>query len=352
MNQKTRGFISTIVIALLGVVSVFSLGLYAEYKVEQIKKDVIEKEVELIKQNLGASASTTQLTDTIGTFRNNVNGSLERINSALSDTTSTDPGHVHTSSAVSGTIAIAQGGFGTSSIPLDGQIPVGSSSAYAFTTLPDCKTTATDKLLYTSSTHTWSCSTDQGITFSGGPSQATGDLVYASGTSVFTRLSMATSGLTLRASTTPQWDGLAFVRSASSSVGLGTTATRVMATTTIPAGLLGTSRGLRVTLSGGTASNDGLNVTVGYGGTTFYTATGITLNVFFHTTVTILNNASTTAQVGGGYTIFDNSSQLVQVNNAGSVNSAVSQDLTISFAKSTANNGNTPSLFTYYIEVL
>jgi hypothetical protein len=64
---------------------------------------------------LGAAVVTsTQLSDTINTFRTNVNGSLDSLYHALSDTTSTDPGHKHSTSTITGTFGVAAGGTGTS----------------------------------------------------------------------------------------------------------------------------------------------------------------------------------------------------------------------------------------------
>lgn len=62
-------------------------------------------------ERLGATYYTTQLTDTINIFRTNVNSSLDNINAQLVGSTSTDPGHKHTSSSLSGV-----GNFTTSSI--------------------------------------------------------------------------------------------------------------------------------------------------------------------------------------------------------------------------------------------
>jgi len=63
--------------------------------------------------NLGAAVTSTELSDTINTFRTNTNDNLTRINQALSSSTSTDPGHKHSTSTITGTFGIAAGGTAT-----------------------------------------------------------------------------------------------------------------------------------------------------------------------------------------------------------------------------------------------
>jgi len=104
-------------------------------------------------ENIGSSISITELSDTIGTFRTNVNSSLRELNADLSYSTSTDPGHKHTTDAISGQIGVAQGGtdastftegllyasgteaFITLSPSSDGQIPIASGTGWTANTL-------------------------------------------------------------------------------------------------------------------------------------------------------------------------------------------------------------------------
>lgn len=111
----------------------------------------------------GTLASTTDLTDTIGLFRTNLNGTILRLESKLQDTTSTDPGHVHTLSNGSGTLSIAKGGIGTSTSPLTNEILIGTSSSYKLISVPNCDTASSSKLLFSSTSQTFSCGTDFSI---------------------------------------------------------------------------------------------------------------------------------------------------------------------------------------------
>lgn len=113
----------------------------------------VQKIEDSVSVQLGA---TTAITDTIGTFRTNVNATDE----ALRSTTSSDPGHVHTTAGVSGTIAIAKGGLNTSTVPADDRILVGDGTNYVFATIPDCGNASTSKIIYTTSTNSFSCVAD------------------------------------------------------------------------------------------------------------------------------------------------------------------------------------------------
>lgn len=87
-----KGFIDLITIIIAAAVAIASAGFYT-YKIKQAINQANQVK-------LGATILETQLADTIGTFRTNVNDSLTNINSALSDSTSTDPGHKHSSSSL------------------------------------------------------------------------------------------------------------------------------------------------------------------------------------------------------------------------------------------------------------
>lgn len=113
MNPKSRGFVNLI---LLGVVALLlGAGIYVTQRYEG-------------QQNFGASLQT-QLTDTIGTFRTNVNTSLSTLDASVASITSTQ--------ATYGTIITqnsplpqSAGGLGTSTLPSNGQF-VGASGTTA-----------------------------------------------------------------------------------------------------------------------------------------------------------------------------------------------------------------------------
>lgn len=137
-----KGFAEVFGVLLIGAVLVLSTFLYAEYGAR--------KEI-----NLGM---VTELTDTINTFRTNVNATDQ----ALRSTTSTDPGHLHTTSSISGVFKMTNGGLGTSTVPAASDMLIGDGTNYQFSSLPNCGNTTTDKLVYTSTTRTWTCAIDLG----------------------------------------------------------------------------------------------------------------------------------------------------------------------------------------------
>ncbi len=66
------------------------------------------------ENNLGATITVTELTNTIGEFRTQSNSNFAALNAQLTDSTSSNPGHTHTSSSITGVFGIANGGTGTS----------------------------------------------------------------------------------------------------------------------------------------------------------------------------------------------------------------------------------------------
>src|SRR3990167_6023058 len=163
-NRKLeKGFINILGVLAIAALSVASLALFSANQVRNVVEGELQKQIEL---NLGAVVSSTALSDTIGTFRVNVNDNFTRINDQLINSTSVDPGHLHTTAGISSTIAISKGGTGTSTLPTDGQLPIGSASTTQYTytnALPDCNATSTDKILFASTTKLWRCATDQGV---------------------------------------------------------------------------------------------------------------------------------------------------------------------------------------------
>ncbi|HDY87534.1 MAG TPA: hypothetical protein ENH82_05375 [bacterium] len=90
-----------------------------------------------------------------------IDGSLDTssLDYGLAHPSSTNPGHTHESSSVSGTIGIVGGGTATNTVPADDRILVGDNSVYDLVEIPDCNGTL-DKLLYSTSTNTFSCGAD------------------------------------------------------------------------------------------------------------------------------------------------------------------------------------------------
>lgn len=161
-----RGFIDPILLTIIGAGLVTAIGFgYSVYENYQKSRfgaatitanfpttlnswsdgDVIEDEdIEALEAKIGINNSS-------------VTTSLDWL---LKAPTSSDPGHVHTSAAVSGTIAIAKGGRGTSTVPTNNQIEISNGTNFVQATLPDCGNATTSKLIYTTSTKTFSCATD------------------------------------------------------------------------------------------------------------------------------------------------------------------------------------------------
>ena len=164
-----KGFIGVTILVGVTAIAIGWLGWFSAQKAFQLEKQNVEAEINKL---LGGSlASSTALTDTIGTFRINVNGSLDRLDAKITDTTSSDPGHKHSLNS-SGLIAttslgVAFGGLGSTSTPAVNQVVVGTSSIYGLTNaIPNCDTATSSKLLYASTSQQWSCGTDFSISTS------------------------------------------------------------------------------------------------------------------------------------------------------------------------------------------
>ncbi|KKL90639.1 hypothetical protein LCGC14_1902720, partial [marine sediment metagenome] len=66
-----------------------------------------------------------------------------------------------TSLGLTNPLGTAFGGLATTSLPIDNQMLVSNGSIYAFSTIPACNT-STEKLIFATTTKTWSCQTDAG----------------------------------------------------------------------------------------------------------------------------------------------------------------------------------------------
>jgi hypothetical protein len=158
--------------------------------------------------NLGATVTLTNLSDTIGTFRTNVNDSLNSINAALSDSTSTNPGHLHTTSSISGVFGTSSGALGITATPTNGQLLSANTNTPAWKTLNGSGGTTITSTTDSITINTTALDTSASYNWTGGHSFAGG--VTSTGTFIVTGTStIATTTFTGRvtlASTTPTGD--------------------------------------------------------------------------------------------------------------------------------------------------
>ena len=195
MKQEIKGFISiglVVAIVLTGITSAFLASFSMQGKINGLKEGIglLQDENKEKEVKLGAAnTSSTALTNTINEFRTNVNNSFEFLDRAITSSTSTNPGHQHSSTSISGFMGYTQGGNNTSSIPANAQFYMGTTSSIpALVSIPDCNNSTTSKLIFASGTRTFSCVTDQG----------TAPLIESTSTSVYS----ATTGITNVATTT------------------------------------------------------------------------------------------------------------------------------------------------------
>lgn len=331
--EINKGFINIIV---LGLVAILGLAgsVYVADRLNEYEKAQEE-------QKLGATILTTDLSNTLNTLRTNVNTSLTNLNAQLTDSTSSDPGHIHTTSSVNGfgsTTPISRGGTGTSTAPTDNKLLIGSSTSYAFTNaIPDCASASSSKLLFTSSTRSWSCGLDTA--------------------------SIATStiaGLILRASSTSpyvEWTGQAFFRKASTSVDTtSANAEFIMATSTIPANLVGANKGLRVKAGWTLNSNDG--VTLSYNvkyGNQVVASTSAPTDYGFTTAETTIFGTDATTQVNITSVLGDDKGVNSEVDIGATITNTTStsaQNLTVSFLTQGATMSGQGKVYYITIEPL
>ena len=108
-----KGFFNIVTVVLAGVALIVASGFFVRSGIDRQWSDTVT--------TLLGTVSTTQLTDTINTFRTNVNGDLFNLNADLRYTTTTDPGHKHTTSTTTGVFSGTNGGIGTTTLPSDAQ---------------------------------------------------------------------------------------------------------------------------------------------------------------------------------------------------------------------------------------
>lgn len=107
-------------------------------------------------------------------------------------------------SNVTGVLPIANGGTGTSTAVAASQLLVGNGTSYDSTTLPSCSNSTTSKLLYNSTTRTFSCGTDQSGSGGGATTTITSNIqidgpnfTFATGTMTGLNLNITGSGSTV-----------------------------------------------------------------------------------------------------------------------------------------------------------
>jgi len=241
-----KGFTNILLLVIIGTISLFS-GIFLTYKTNQ--------SIERVNENyLGVSVSSTLISDTIGTFRTNVNGSLERINASLSDSTSTDPGHKHTTSTITGITylkPISEGGTANTTftkglvtasgtdamsslaVNSNGSIPIASGTAWVANTL-----TAGENITVTNSAGSISISgsgTFGGTESDGALNVSSGvttlDLTSSS-TKVFNYSSISITGTGQLAFSNPHASGTIIMLRSKGAVNITSSAVAILATST------------------------------------------------------------------------------------------------------------------------
>jgi hypothetical protein len=100
-------------------------------------------------------------------------------------------------------LGISSGGTGTSTTPANNAFLIGDGSKYIFTAIPDCPSTSTNKLLFSSSSRSFTCGTDQTIsptgTLNSVRTSSTAQIMY-NNTSTYADVSGATTTMSTGAS--------------------------------------------------------------------------------------------------------------------------------------------------------
>lgn len=116
MFNRRQGFIDILTLILLGAVSIGGSFLYTQY----LKQGQQVKQLENLISPLGASFTSTTLSDTINTFRTNVNTGLTNINSQLESVSSTIATY-GTIVTANSPLPVANGGTATTTTPSNNQ---------------------------------------------------------------------------------------------------------------------------------------------------------------------------------------------------------------------------------------
>lgn len=186
-------------------------------------------------------------------------------------------------------------------------------------------------------------------------SQAQGDIIFHNGTN-WVRLAAGTSGQFLKtqgAAANPVWAaaGMSIEADGSQFNGINDSAEQTAATITVGAGRMGANGAIRITVQGQFAADPAEVVRVKFGGTTFYTSPTIG-NTGFMIIVWIQNRNDVASQMGGGYCLKDGAAMLnPDVDNVGTVNTAIAQDVVVTVQEGGANGGANPEIYTVAVEV-
>lgn len=111
MFSNRKGFVDYILAALFAVIAVGAGVLYTRYEIAKQEQ----------QPTFGAQVYTTQLSDTINTFRNEVNSSTANLNTELEQVSSTVLA-LGNLSTLNSPLPVANGGTGTTTVPTDSQI--------------------------------------------------------------------------------------------------------------------------------------------------------------------------------------------------------------------------------------
>lgn len=125
MNQSRKGYIQ--ILLLIGIAAAFALGVVAYKKADDAQKKQDEQ------PKLGAQVLDTQHTDTLGTFRTNVNTSIDNLNTEVE----VNSGTIHSyGNIVNENIPLRQsaGGLGSVTLPTDGQFLSANNSSATWKT--------------------------------------------------------------------------------------------------------------------------------------------------------------------------------------------------------------------------
>lgn len=360
MKQRTKGFTTLGTIA-LGFSFLAILGL-ADYVYKNPK--------------LGAVVLSTDLTNTINTFRTNVNSSLTSLNNELETVSSTIAGYGNIVT-LNTPLTVNKGGTGTTTLPTTGQLLIGNGTDYFLGTIN------------ASGTNTHIYNTVAGFSISADPtdlantyawtgvhsfatttsflnqntfnlqlnSQARGDLLYAASSTAWTRFASSTSGLFLRASSTGgapyTWGGLAYISNVTSTSGATDTTPSTVATAIIPAGMMPAHHGIRIT-AGVTVNTRNVSFVTYFGGVVITSSTLISSGSTgdARVVVDILNTANTSIQTEGVQ--ITGSRDVTGGEDVDFFTSAIDTTIPLTFSITLMNQGGTssqaPVLRYYYIE--
>lgn len=127
LKTKTSGFAGIALMISIALISV-SAAAFTALEARIVKQKIEEA------MNLGATVYTTQLSDTFGTFRNQVNSSTANLNTQLNALSSTVSA-LGTMSTVNSPAPVANGGTGTSTTPANSQFLIASGTTPTWKTL-------------------------------------------------------------------------------------------------------------------------------------------------------------------------------------------------------------------------